>query len=159
MSPRNKAPAAVSTGRKTILLVDDDPSVREMVGRVLLGEGYLVLCAANGPEAINIEASTDIDLVLLDLNMPGQSGWDTFERLTSENPLLAIVIITARPQQLFTAVNAGAGALLEKPLNFPKLLKTMRELLAEPPETRLARLAGKRANFRYLPSRRRELSK
>jgi CheY-like chemotaxis protein len=159
MNLKNKAKTAAGANKKTILLVDDDPSVREMVGRVLVGAGYLVLSAANGPEALGIAATADIDLVLLDLNMPGQSGWDTFERLTSEHPLLAVIIITARSQQLFTAVNAGVGALLEKPLNFPKLLKTMRELLAESPEIRLARLAGKRTDFHYLPSRRTTLSK
>ena len=141
-----------------VLLVDDDPSVREMVGRVLLGEGYRVLFASNGLEALAIAATVDIDLVLLDLNMPGQSGWDTFERLTSGNPLIAVIIITAQPQQLFTAVNEGVGALLEKPLNITKLLKTIRDLLAESPEARLARLSGKQADFRYLPSRRKGLS-
>ena len=159
MNPKNKAGTTASANKKTILLVDDDPSVREMVGRVLAGEGYLVLSAANGPEALRIVATTDTDLVLLDLNMPGQSGWDTFEKLTSENPFLAVIIITARSQQLFTAAGAGVGALLEKPLNFPKLLKTVREVLAESPETRLARLTGKRADFRYLPSPREEFSK
>ncbi|HUK81242.1 MAG TPA: response regulator [Verrucomicrobiae bacterium] len=154
---RKEHARTTSTGnQKTILLVDDDPSVREMVGRVLTGEGYLVLTAANGPEALRIAASTAIDLVLLDLNMPGQSGWDTFERLTSGNPLLAIVIITARSQQLFTAVNAGTGALLEKPLDYPKMLQTIRDLLAESPETRITRLTGKRADFHYLPSKKRE---
>jgi hypothetical protein len=70
-----------------------------------------------------------------------------------------VIIITARSQQLFTAVNAGVGALMEKPLGFPKPLKTMRNLLAESPETRLARLTGKRADSHYLPSPRKELSK
>jgi two-component system, NtrC family, response regulator GlrR len=158
MSPKDKAGTTANANKKTILLVDDDPSVRQMVGRVLVGEGYLVLSAANGPEALRIAAAADIDLVLLDLNMPGQSGWDTFERLTSDNPLLAVIIITARPQQLFTAVNAGVGALLEKPLNFPKMLKTIRDLLTESPETRLARLAGKQKDFHYLPSRRKEIT-
>jgi DNA-binding response OmpR family regulator len=159
MNPRNKDETTAEDDQKTILLVDDDPSVREMVGRVLVGEGYLVLSAANGPEALRIAAAAHIDLVLLDLNMPGQSGWDTFERLATGDPLLAVIVITARPQQLFTAVNAGVGALLEKPLNFTTLLKTMRDLLAESPEARLARLAGKQANFHYSPSRRKELSK
>jgi two-component system phosphate regulon response regulator OmpR len=158
MNPKNKdgTPAA---GPKAILLVDDDSSVREMVGRVLLGEGYRVLFAANGPDALAIAATVAIDLVLLDLNMPGPSGWDTFERLTSRDPLIAVIVVTARSQQLFTAVNAGVGALLEKPLNIPNLLKTIRELLAESPEARLARLAGKQVDFHYLPSRHREPSK
>jgi DNA-binding response OmpR family regulator len=159
MSPKNKDGTTAGDNQKTILLVDDDPSVREMVGRVLVDEGYLVLSAANGPEALRIAATADIDLVLLDLNMPGQGGWDTFERLTAGNPLLAVIVITARSQQLFTAVNAGVGALLEKPLNFTKLLETMRDLLAESAEVRLARLAGRQADFHYLPSRRKELSK
>ena len=106
--------------KKRILVVDDDPSVREMLTRVLLGEGYLALSASDGAEALEIAAGASVDLVLLDLNMPVKNGWDTFERLTAENPLLPIIVITARPNQLFTALGSGVGALLEKPLEFIK---------------------------------------
>src|SRR5690349_10678681 len=99
-----------------LLLVDDDPTVREMIGRVLIETGYLVLLAANGQEALSLAAATEVDLVLLDLNMPVKNGWDTFERLTNENPVLPIIIITARPNQLFPALASGVGALIEKPL-------------------------------------------
>jgi DNA-binding response OmpR family regulator len=133
-----------------ILLVDDDASVREMLTRVLVGEGYLVWAAANGTAALEIAAATKVDLVLLDLNLPGKSGWDTFERLTAENPLLAVIIITARSNQLFTALGAGVGVLLEKPLDFPKLLQTISRLLAEPAGSRLARMMGNRANFHHV---------
>jgi CheY-like chemotaxis protein len=88
--------------------------------------------------------------VLLDLNMPVKNGWDTFERLTAENPLLAVIIITARSNQFFTALSAGVGALLEKPLDFPKLLETIAKLIAEPANTRLARLVGQPAEFQFL---------
>jgi len=138
--------------QKRILVVDDDPSVREMLARVLVGEGYLALTATDGVKALEIATAMEIDLVLLDLNMPRKSGWDTFERLTAENPLLPIIIVTARPNQLFTAMGAGVGALLEKPLDFPQLLETIRELLEESPERRLARLAGRPAPFHYQPS-------
>ncbi len=138
--------------RGTLLLVDDDPSVRHMIGRVLANEGYLVLCAANGAEALGIASANHIDLVLLDLNMPVKDGWDTFEKLTAENPFIAVIVITARPNQLFTALGAGVGALLEKPLDFPVLLQTVSALLAEPTASRLARLAGHHAAFHYLPS-------
>ena len=67
---------------------------------------------------------TAIDLVLLDLNMPIKNGWDAFEQLTSENPMLAVIVITARPNQLFTALGSGVSGLLEKPLDFPTLLET-----------------------------------
>jgi DNA-binding response OmpR family regulator len=142
---------SISRGKR-ILLVDDEASVREMVGRVLMGEGFNVLLAGDGPEALRVAAANPIDLVLLDLNMPGLSGWDTFEKLTRENPFLAVIIITARPNQLFTAVGAGVGALLEKPLDFPTLLETVRTLLAESDEMRLARLTGERGAIHYQPT-------
>lgn len=147
---------SVNPAENRILVVDDDASVREMLARVLVGEGYLVSAAAEGTFALEIVASTKIDLVLLDLNMPGKSGWDTFERLTAENPSLPVIIVTARSNQLFTALGAGVGALLEKPLHFPKLLQTIHRLLAEPAESRLARMAGSPVNFRYVHAQRKE---
>ena len=138
--------------RKRILVVDDDPSVRGMLARVLVGESYLVWSAGNGAEALEIAAGVPIDLVLLDLNMPVKSGWDTLERLMADHPMLTVIVITARPNQLFTALGSGVGALLEKPLDFPKLLQTMSELLAESAEIKLARMAGKPAEFHFLPA-------
>src|SRR5262245_57771316 len=120
-----------------ILLVDDDAAIRQMLGRVLTREGYLVILAATGPQGLELSATSHLDLILLDLNLPGQNGWDVFERLTAEDPLRPIIIITARTNQLFLALGAGAGALMEKPLDLPRLLKTIRELLGEPVESRL----------------------
>src|SRR5262245_24142168 len=158
MNPRNTKHLPQKMKLK-ILLVDDDPAIREMLGRLLAEEGYVMLPAANGQEALNMAAATEVNLVLLDLNLPVKNGWDTFERLTTENPLLPIIIITARPNQLFPALASGVGALMEKPLDFPKLVKTIRELLDEPAEQRLARLAGKPAEFHYLPARQQEQNK
>lgn len=135
-----------------LLLVDDDPGVRESLAHVLTTEGYDVLPAANGVEALEVAALHPVDLVLLDLNLPRKNGWDTFELMIKQNPQLPVIIITARPNQLFPALAAGAGALMEKPLDFPKLLQTIRDLLAEPAQARAARLAGKPAEFHYLPS-------
>ncbi len=114
-----------------------------MLGRVLRDEEYAVVLAENGIEAMEKIAHHPVDLVLLDLNLPRQNGWDTFERLTYEHPLVPVVIITARPNQWFTAVAAGAAALMEKPLDFATLLETITLLLHEPNEVRLARLAGR----------------
>jgi DNA-binding response OmpR family regulator len=141
------APAA---NAKRILLADDDPGVRESLAAVLRSEGYLVLPARDGQETLRLASANKIDLVLLDLNMPVKNGWDTFERLTAANPLLPIVIVTARPNQLFTAMGAGVGALVEKPPDIPRLLQTIETLLAEPAETRLARIAGHSSTFHYL---------
>jgi CheY-like chemotaxis protein len=139
--------------KKKILLVDDDPAVRKMLGLLLTGEGYTVILAITGSESLEVVRATDIDLVLLDLNMPGTDGWETFEQLVSENPMLPIVVITARPNQHFTALAAGIGALVEKPLDLPKLFLTIRELLDEPDEIRLARVAGRPSEFHYVPPR------
>jgi DNA-binding response OmpR family regulator len=137
---------------KRILLVDDDPTVRDSLHDVLLGNGYFVVPAGNGCQALDLANKLSVDLVLLDLNMPIKNGWETFEQFTREHPLIPIIIITARPNQLFTALGAGAGALLEKPMDIPTLLHTMETLLAETEEQRLARLVGKNAEFHYKPA-------
>ena len=137
---------------KRILLVDDDPTVRDSLNDVLVAESYFVIPAENGLQALDLANKSSVDLVLLDLNMPVKNGWDTFEQLTREHPLIPIIIATALPNQLFTAVNAGVGALLEKPMDIPILLRTMEKLLLETAEQRLARLAGKKTEFHYKPA-------
>jgi DNA-binding response OmpR family regulator len=138
--------------QKQILVVDDDPSVRAMLKRVLTGEGYRVRSAADGAAALHLAETAPPDLVLLDLKLPKENGWDVFGRFTQKWPLLPIVVITARPNQLFTGLAAGVGALLEKPLHIPKMLQAISRLLRESVETRLARVAGKVARFHYLPA-------
>jgi DNA-binding response OmpR family regulator len=145
-------PAGSTRTGKRILLVDDDSTVRGSLYDLLVGEGYFVIPAENGQQALDLAGKFPFDLMLLDLNMPVKNGWDTFGQLTAEHPFLAIIIATGRPSQLFKAVGAGAGALLEKPLDIPTLLRTMKKLLAEPPEKRLARLAGVKTDFHYQPA-------
>ena len=86
------------------------------------------------------------------LGLPIVSGWDAFERITTENPLLPIIIITGQANQRDVAMAAGVGALMEKPLDVSRLLKTMHELLAEPKKNRLLRLCGYTNDVRYIPS-------
>jgi DNA-binding response OmpR family regulator len=138
---------------RRILLVDDDPAVRGSLNDVLVTEGYFVISAENGQQALDLASQMPVDVVLLDLNMPVKNGWDTFERLTAEHPLLPIIIVTARPNQLFTAATAGAGALLEKPMDIPTLLRAIKMLLVESSEQRLARLVGKKTEFHYKPAK------
>jgi len=153
-SSRTKSTRARSTNRhaRRILLVDDDSTVRDSLNDVLQSEGYLVIPAEHGQQALDLANKSSVDLVLLDLNMPVKNGWDTFEQLTREHPLIPIIIVTARPNQLFTAINAGVGALMEKPMDIPVLLRTMERLLAESAERRLARLAGQNPEFHYKPA-------
>ena len=137
-----------------ILVVDDDPQVRESLRKVLQAEGYDVVLTADGQEGLDQFDSKHIDLLLLDLNLPAKSGWDLFERFSSTNPLLPIVIITGRCNQHKLAAAAGVGALMEKPLDVPLLLQTIAALLVEPTEARLKRLVGLNSDVRYAPPRR-----
>jgi DNA-binding response OmpR family regulator len=128
--------------KKTVLIVDDDAPIRESLRKVLEAEGYEAVLAADGQEGLERFDPERIDLLLLDLNLPARSGWDLFERITSINPLLPIIMITGRDNQWELASAAGVGALMEKPLDVPFLLQTMTALLAEPAEVRLNRVAG-----------------
>jgi CheY-like chemotaxis protein len=151
MSAPVTKPKAVIPAKSKILLVDDDPAIRQILLRLLEEEDYLVLTAANGVEAIELVNAMKFDLVLLDLNMPVKGGWETFEQLSKKNPLLPVILITARPNQFFPALASGVGALLEKPLDFTKLFSTIRNLLEEPAEVRQARFTGWPSGFRYVP--------
>jgi len=135
---------------KQILVVDDDEGVRESLGCVLAEEGYRVQSAADGAQALEIAKCASPDLVLLDVKLRDKSGWDVCGRLVQLRPLMPVVVITAKPNQLFTALAAGVGALLEKPLHIPKLLQTVSHLLKESVEARLARVSGKLAEFHYV---------
>jgi two-component system, OmpR family, response regulator len=138
--------------KRQILVVDHDPSARTMLKRVLAGAGYHVKSAASGEAALHVAETSPPDLVLLDLKLPDENGWDVFGRLTQKWPLLPVVVITARSNQFFTALAAGVGALVEKPLHIPKMVQTIGHLFRESVETRLARVAGKAAQFHYLPA-------
>ena len=149
MTIADEEPDYTLPAKPKILLVDDDPAIRQILCRLLLAEDYLVETAANGLEALET-IDDSVDLVLLDLNMPVKDGWDTFESLSFKYPGLPIILITARPNQFFPALAAGVGALLEKPLDFVKLFDTVRALLEEPAEARRARMIGQPSVFQYV---------
>lgn len=126
--------------KKKILLADDDPGVRNSLGRVLESENYEVVSAANGGEAAKKFAEESPDLVLLDLNMPDRDGWEVFKLINTTRPLLPVIVITARPHQYNRAADLGVDAIMEKPLDLPYLLKTIAEFLAESEKERIQRL-------------------
>ena len=124
---------------KRILLVDDERSIRASLSKILGAENYEVVLAENGHEAIEKHGAQRIDLLILDLNMPVKNGWDTLDWLVKIDPGLPVVIITGRSNQRALAETAGADALMEKPLDVPFLLQTIRELMDEPMENRAQR--------------------
>lgn len=136
---------------KRILLVDDERSIRESLRKILGAESYEVVLAENGQDAIEKHGAARIDLLLMDLNMPVQNGWAALEWLVQLNPILPVVIITGRSNQRVLAQAAGADALMEKPLDVPLLMQTIRELMEEPTESRAQRARNRGSAFRCLP--------
>jgi two-component system, OmpR family, response regulator len=133
----NPAPAGSpdSLLRKTILVVDDDEAVRNGLRGVLVSEGYKVVAARHGREAVQVFRVHPCDLALLDMNMPLRNGWGTIADLRALKSQLPAIIITARPDQRNVAREAGVE-LMEKPLDLPLLLQRIGVLLSEPPVCR-----------------------
>lgn len=131
--------------KRRILLVDDDPSVSQSLAHVLQSEGFEVECARSGRDGVRRFMAAPPHLVLLDLHMPGKDGWHAFELMEKYQPLVPVIVITARPNQFERARAAGIDALMEKPLDLPLLLQTIRDLLDESESARVARLI--RPNF------------
>ena len=125
--------------RKTILIADDEINIRESLAAVL-EENYSVRLAENGRAAVRECMGVTPDLILLDLNMPDTDGWKAFEVIARMAPDMPVIVITARPGQARRAAQAGIDMLLEKPLNIPVLLETIRSLLASPATSSLARV-------------------
>jgi CheY-like chemotaxis protein len=134
-SPKEWSPAP--NHRTCVLVVDDDLAVRESLSKVLQEAGYDAVLAADGQEALKRFTQQQIDLLILDLGVPIECGWGPFEQITSEHPSLPIIIITGQPGPYDAADAAGVGPLMEKPLDAPQLLNTLRETLVEAEEVRL----------------------
>jgi DNA-binding NtrC family response regulator len=126
---------------KRILLADDDGSVRDSLKKVLQEAGYEVICAIDGEDAER-KATQPIDLLLLDLDMPGQNGWNVFGVINSQNPLLPVVIISGLINQANADLMPGVSAFLEKPIEVPVLLKTIQDLLEESVQVRLRKITS-----------------
>lgn len=146
------SPAAVKAAKRRILLVDDDSANRQTLFRLLTDDGYLVVTAITAKEALELARAMTLDLVLLDLNLPVKDGWNAFEQLSLKNPLLPVVLITTCPGEFVSTAASSLGVLLEKPLNFKKLFSTIRMLLEEPAEIRMARWRMRTSIFCYIPS-------
>jgi len=134
-----------------ILVVDDDEAVRESIAMVLRAAGYGILTATDGEQALARFQEDRIDLLLLDLGLPVKTGWEVFERIATEYPVVPIIIMTGLSNQQFTALAAGASVLMEKPLDVVSLLRCIKELLAEPIEKRASRARGHGRDFRRVP--------
>ena len=122
--------------KKRILIVDDDASIRSSLEKILTEKGYALAVAADGDSARN--EFKQADLLILDLNLPTQDGWDILGEVNANYPLLPVIVITGLADQLDERTIPGASAFLEKPIEVPALLQAVEHLLSQSPEERLA---------------------
>jgi len=118
---------------KTILVVDDEKSVRDSLRMILTYARYEVEIAEDGAKALAILESHPIDMVLLDIKMPGMDGIEVLESMMKKNPELPVVMISGHGT-IETAVEAtkkGAFDFLSKPLDRDRLLVTVRNALEQ----------------------------
>lgn len=105
-----------------VLVVDDDPNIREMIEAVLTDEGFTVGTASNGREALERIGESRPKLVLLDLQMPVMTGWDVIRQLHESRVEVPIVFMTAGFRARREAEQHGADGYLAKPFELNDLL-------------------------------------
>ncbi|MFN4040703.1 MAG: response regulator transcription factor [Brevundimonas sp.] len=120
---------------RTILTVEDEPIIREMIGLVLSGAGYVVAPAGTGRDALDMLARNRFDLVLLDVHMPRMSGLDVLERMQRMGRTMPPVLMLTADREISTVTAArdrGCVGYVVKPFTPETLLERVRHALARP---------------------------
>ena len=118
----------------TILIVDDEPDIRELIGEILADEGYAPILAACAAEARERRIESDPDLILLDVWMPDSDGISLLrEWREQDTPLCPVVMISGHGsvEAAVEATRYGASDFIEKPVSMARLLNTVRKALAD----------------------------
>ncbi|MGI6252951.1 MAG: response regulator [Aminivibrio sp.] len=113
---------------KKILIAEDDRAILTAVADLLESEGYEVIKSADGAEALELFRKTSPDLVLLDIMMPGMSGYDVCRAIRAENAAVPVIMVTAKGQEVDRVVGLELGAddYMVKPFGMAELLARVR---------------------------------
>ena len=119
-----------------ILIVDDDPQIRRVLRTTLIAQSYEVVDARSGDEALERIRNEKIDLIILDMNMPGMSGVETCRMIRAGSDV-AIIMLTVRDTEAdkVEALDAGADDYVTKPFSSPELFARIRAALRRLPQT------------------------
>ena len=119
--------------KASILIVDDEPIVREALRDWLVDAGYGVTTASTGEEALEITARQDFDLLILDVRLPGKTGIRVLQEIAEVKPQTKTIIITAyaSPELRTEAMELGAINYLSKPIAPDQLERRIQEALSE----------------------------
>lgn len=121
--------SASKAARQTILLVDDDPDVRDVLGEFLMTRGYAVASCANGSEALEyLRHGPQPQVILLDLQMPVMDGYELREALAQDAILASIPIVVISDQATLDRSRIEGVDLLPKPFKVDKLVGVIEKL-------------------------------
>ena len=117
----------------TVLIVDDDPKMRELLTSILENASYIVETASNGKEAIKACKKFPVDVALIDVELPDMKGTKLLGALKELQPKMVRIIITGYPsiENAVTAVNEKADGYILKPFNPADLLEKIKKLIAD----------------------------
>jgi DNA-binding response OmpR family regulator len=119
--------------RRPILVVDDDPTILAAVSDALDMEGFAVVTASNGAEALDVVDGEQLSLVLLDMRMPVLDGWGFMRALRERGLSVSVVVMTAAADARRWAREIGAHGVLAKPFELEELVAAVRRFRVPPP--------------------------
>jgi CheY-like chemotaxis protein len=135
-SAKPQAAPTDAGGSETVLVVEDDDDLRDIIVESLRGYGYRVLTAASGAEALRLVAQFvgEVHLLLTDVVMPEMSGKELAERLRAAYPAMRVLFMSGYTDDTFERyeLSASQGALIEKPFAAERLVREIRAVLARP---------------------------
>jgi two-component system, response regulator, stage 0 sporulation protein F len=115
---------------KTVLVVDDDDPIRKLIELELQDEGYKVLTASNALDALKLVQAEPLDLVILDIRMPGMDGLEALPRILGLKEGLKVILNTAYSQYQESFMSWAADAYIIKSADLTELKAKVKELLA-----------------------------
>ena len=118
-----------------ILLVDDNTTNLQVLFQALAPEGYELLVAQSGEQALSTVAETTLDLILLDIKMPGIDGFETFRRMRADESTAGIPVVFlsahANVESIAEADAIGAEGYFTKPFQFDEIMAKVKEIVGE----------------------------
>ncbi len=120
-----------------LLVVDDEREITELLAKFLLGKGYRLLLAGSGDEAVAILEREPVDLIALDLNMPGLPGEEVIRHVKAKHPKTKVVVVTGYPERLPGARDLGCDGCMAKPFALGGLARMIETLLTQKDEEEL----------------------